>query len=107
MEIKLILIFIIFVVIAETFSQYYIKKSAVNNNFKYLFFALLFYCIVIYFLYKIYLFHNMGPTFLIWSVLSTMSIYFIGHIIYKEKITIQDVIGGSLCFIGLYLVYKK
>jgi drug/metabolite transporter (DMT)-like permease len=49
----------------------------------------------------------MGPTFILWSVLSTMSVYFIGHIVYKEQITMQDILGGSLCFIGLYLVYNK
>jgi len=107
MNFSLILVFIIFIVIAESISQHYIKKGSIYSELKYLFIAFLFYIFVVYFLYQLYKKYKMGPIFLLWSVLSTLSVYLIGHFIYKEKITINDIIGSVLCFTGLYLVYQK
>ena len=105
MEIGFILILIFLIVIAETFSQHYIKKGAIRSDYKYLVLSMLFYGLVVYFLYRLYMKYRMGPIFLLWSVLSTLSIYIIGHILYKEHITIRDILGGALCFVGLYIVF--
>jgi drug/metabolite transporter (DMT)-like permease len=106
MKVGFILLFIILIVIAESFSQHYIKKGSQFSDYRYLILAIFFYSFVIYFLYILYQEYRMGPIFLLWSIMSTISIYILGHILYKEQITSRDILGSLLCFIGLYIVYK-
>jgi multidrug transporter EmrE-like cation transporter len=96
---------IILVVIAESLAQNSIKDASMRGSLKPLIFALFFYGWVSLFLKKIYRITSMGTTFLLWSVLSTFSVYLIGYYKYNEIITLYDAAGFILCSIGLYLVF--
>jgi len=56
-------------------------------------------------LYRLYGRNNMGSTFAIWSVTSTISIYLLGFLLYGESLTGNDIIGFALCILGLYLIF--
>jgi multidrug transporter EmrE-like cation transporter len=101
----ILFVFILLIVISESIAQNYIKKGSINGNLRYLVISVFFYMWICIFLYKLYKTHNMGSTFVIWSVTSSLSIYLLGHVVYQEKITTNDFVGFVLCMIGLYLIY--
>ena len=101
----LLFTFIILIVISEAIAQNYIKKSSVNGDLKYLFVSLFFYFWICIMLYRLYGKNNMGSTFAIWSIMSSITIYLLGFILYGELLTVNDIIGFSLCVIGLYLIF--
>jgi drug/metabolite transporter (DMT)-like permease len=103
---KLLLsIFIILIVISEAIAQNYIKKGSLNGDFKYLLVSVFFYSWICLMLFKLYGRNNMGSTFAIWSITSSITIYLLGFLIYGELLTMNDVIGFALCAIGLYLIF--
>jgi multidrug transporter EmrE-like cation transporter len=98
-------IFIILIVISEAIAQNYIKKGSINGDLKYLFVSIFFYGWICYMLYKLYGRNNMGSTFAIWSITSSITIYLLGFLMYDEFLTLNDIIGFLLCAIGLYLIF--
>jgi len=103
---KLLLsIFIILIVISEAIAQNYIKKGSLNGDFKYLIVSVFFYSWICLMLFKLYGQNNMGSTFAIWSITSSITIYFLGFLLYGELLTMNDVIGFALCIMGLYLIF--
>ena len=98
-------IFIILIVISEAIAQNYIKKGSLNGDFKYLIISVFFYAWICIMLFKLYGRNNMGPTFAIWSVTSSITIYLLGFMMYGELLTINDFIGFILCALGLYLIF--
>jgi len=105
---KLILsIFIILIVISEAIAQNYIKKGSLNKDLKYLMISIFFYFWVCVMLYKLYQKNNMGPTFTLWSVTSSLTIYLLGFLLYDELLTMNDIIGFVLCVSGLYLIFMQ
>lgn len=101
----ILFVFILLIVISESIAQNYIKKSSINGNMKYLVISVFFYMWICIFLYNLYKTHKMGSTFVIWSVTSSLSIYLLSHVLYKELITMYDFVGFILCMVGLYLIY--
>ena len=103
---KLLLsIFIILIVISEAIAQNYIKKGSLNGDFKYLLVSVFFYSWICLMLFKLYGRNNMGSTFAIWSITSSITIYLLGFLLYGELLTMNDVIGFALYAIGLYLIF--
>ena len=100
-------IFIVLIVISEAVAQNYIKKSSLNGNLNYLLISTFFYFWICVMLYRLYGRNNMGSTFAIWSVTSTISIYVLGFLLYDEVMTPNDIIGFALCTLGLYLIFIK
>ena len=98
-------IFIILIVISEAIAQNYIKKGSLNGDLKYLFISVFIYVWICIMLFKLYGRNNMGPTFAIWSVTSSITIYLLGFLLYDELLTINDIIGFLLCSAGLYLIF--
>jgi len=98
-------VFIILIVISESIAQNYIKKGSIKGDIKYLIVSVFFYSWICIMLFKLYGRNNMGPTFAIWSVTSSISIYLLGFLMYGEMLTINDIIGFILCGIGLYLIF--
>lgn len=98
-------IFIILIVISEAIAQNYIKKGSINGDLKYLAISIFFYSWICIMLYKLYGRNNMGSTFAIWSITSSITIYLLGFLLYGEIITINDFIGFLLCAFGLYLIF--
>lgn len=101
----LLSVFIILIVISEAIAQNYIKKSSLNGNLNYLLISIFFYFWICVMLYQLYGRNNMGSTFAIWSVTSTISIYLLGFLLYDELLTSNDIIGFGLCTLGLYLIF--
>ena len=101
----LLSIFIILIVISEAIAQNYIKKSSINGNLKYLLISVFFYFWICVMLYQLYERNNMGSTFAIWSITSSISIYLLGFLFYDELLTRNDIIGFGLCTLGLYLIF--
>ncbi len=97
--------FIVLIVISEAIAQNYIKKSSMNGNSKYLLISVFFYFWICIMLHRLYGQNNMGSTFAIWSVASTITIYFLGFLLYGEAVTRNDIIGFALCILGLYLIF--
>jgi multidrug transporter EmrE-like cation transporter len=97
--------FIVLIVISEAIAQNYIKKSSMNGNSKYLLISVFFYFWICIMLNRLYGENNMGSTFAIWSVTSTITIYFLGFLLYGEAVTSNDIIGFALCILGLYLIF--
>jgi multidrug transporter EmrE-like cation transporter len=97
--------FIVLIVISEAIAQNYIKKSSINGDLKYLLISTFFYFWICLMLYRLYGRNNMGSTFAIWSVTSTISIYLLGFLLYDESLTCNDIIGFALCILGLYLIF--
>jgi drug/metabolite transporter (DMT)-like permease len=98
-------IFIILIVASEAIAQNYIKKGSLNGDIKYLLISVFFYAWICIMLYKLYGRNNMGPTFAIWSVTSSITIYLLGFLLYGELLTANDIIGFMLCAGGLYLIF--
>ena len=98
-------IFIILIVISEAIAQNYIKKGSLNGDLKYLIISIFFYAWICVMLYKLYGKNNMGSTFAIWSITSSITIYLLGFLMYDELLTPYDIIGFLLCAIGLYLIF--
>jgi drug/metabolite transporter (DMT)-like permease len=98
-------VFIILIVISESIAQNFIKKGSLNGDKTYLMVSVFFYGFVCYFLYRLYGNNHMGPVFLLWSMISSLSIYLVGYFFYGEVIGLNDLIGFLLCAIGLYLVF--
>ena len=101
-------IFLILLITAfETFAQYNIKKKNIHNNWFYMFLAFLSYCVVCVLLNQCYSIDNtgIGITNLAWSVISVISVIIVGMIAFHEKITIYDIFGMILCFVGLYFIF--
>ena len=98
-------IFIILIVTSEAIAQNYIKKGSLNGDIKYLLISVFFYGWICIMLYKLYGKNNMGPTFAIWSVTSSITIYLLGFLLYGELLTVNDIIGFLLCTAGLYLIF--
>lgn len=98
-------IFIILIVISEAIAQNYIKKGSINGDLKYLVISIFFYSWICFMLYKLYGKNNMGSTFAIWSITSSITIYLLGFLLYGEILTLNDIIGFLLCSIGLYLIF--
>jgi multidrug transporter EmrE-like cation transporter len=103
---KIILsIFIVLIVISEAIAQNYIKKSSINGDLKYLIISIFFYFWICVMLYQLYGRNNMGSTFAIWSITSSITIYLLGFLLYDELLTRNDIIGFALCVLGLYLIF--
>jgi multidrug transporter EmrE-like cation transporter len=98
-------ILIILIVISEAIAQNYIKKSSINGNSKYLLISVFFYFWICVMLYHLYGQNNMGSTFAIWSITSTLAIYSLGFLLYDELLTPNDIVGFALCILGLYLIF--
>ena len=98
-------IFIILIVSSEAIAQNYIKKGSLNGDLKYLFISVFFYAWICLMLFKLYGRNNMGSTFAIWSITSSITIYLLGFLLYGELLTFNDVIGFLLCALGLYLIF--
>ena len=98
-------VFIILIVASEAIAQNYIKKGSLNGDLKYLVISIFFYAWICFMLFKLYGRNNMGPTFAIWSVTSSITIYILGFLVYGELLTLNDVIGFLLCALGLYLIF--
>jgi multidrug transporter EmrE-like cation transporter len=99
---------IFFVVLSESIAQYNIKESLIKKSNLRFVFAMVAYCFVCLFLRQIY--NNKGSIGIInvlWSVLSIISILFIGIVFFHEEINNWDILGIFLSLLGLYFIYVK
>ena len=98
---------IVAVVLFESIAQYHIKQSKLvkHRALVYTLVAILSYSVVCLLLRRCYEFDGVGYTNLLWSVLSILSMFTIGAVMFHEQFTWADVVGTVLCLVGLYFIF--
>lgn len=103
----IITLLLLFIVICEAIAQCCIKKCKLTQKIEFYILGVFFYSMVCLGLYKMYSYKNMGIVNLLWSCMSIICVIIFGMVIFHEKITIYDIIGIILVFIGLFFVFIK
>lgn len=98
---------LLFIVASEALAQTCIKKCKVTQKWHFYLLAVFFYSLVCIGLYTMYGYKTMGIVNLIWSCLSILSILTVGVVFFHEEVNRYDIIGISLIFSGLALVFIK
>jgi len=98
---------ILFIVASEALAQTCIKKCKVTQKWHFYLLAIFFYSLVCLGLYTVYGYKTMGIVNLIWSCLSILSILTVGVVFFHEEVNKYDIIGITLIFVGLGLVFVK
>jgi multidrug transporter EmrE-like cation transporter len=100
----MMLIYVSFIIIFESLAQNSFKTCYANGDTTDFALGVIFYGVVGYFLIKMYEYETMGIVNIIWSSLSIVSIMLIGHYFWGEKLTVNDIIGSIMVFIGLIFI---
>lgn len=102
---KPLLLLISGIIICESIAQSCIKSSLANNNIYIIIIAVILYSIICILLFKCYSHKSMGIINIIWSVGSIISVTLFGVVLFHEKLTKYDIIGITLCIIGIYFIF--
>ena len=112
-RIKIVLFLIIFVTLFEALGQYFIKISknkaslnhSINGSIKYLYLGIISYIIVCLLLYNTYNYEGLGHVNLIWSCMSIILAYAVGHCIFMEPFNEYTVLAILFACSAIYFSY--
>jgi len=105
---QVILLFtLVFIVLAEVIAQYCVRKCKEEQKWHYFILGILMYTLVCFGLYNAYEMRTMGIINLLWSCLSIVSVILVGAIFFHDEITIYDIIGMIIVFLGFALIFIK
>ena len=102
------ILLIILIVIVESSAQTYLESFTKNKSiFRYLFLGLLLYLFIGFLFYKLLLVEkNLAVANLLWNGGTAITITLISYFYFKQKLSIKQIIGLILTFIGVLLLGK-
>lgn len=103
----ILLVTLLFIVLAEAIAQYCIKRCKEEQKWHFFVFGIMMYALVCLGLYIAYDMRTMGMINLLWSCLSIISVILVGTIFFHDAITIYDILGIIIVFIGFTLIFIK
>ena len=112
-RIKTVLFLITFITIFEACGQYFIKMSKTkttlnhksNGSIKYLYIGIISYIIVCLLLYNVYNYEGLGHVNLVWSCMSIILAYTVGHCIFMEPFNEYTILAIIFACIAIYFSY--
>ncbi len=92
----------VFIVIADIFGKEWIN----NHKISYLITALILSLISETFFFISFKYGKLGIASVVWDVITTIMLIGIGYFIYKENLSLPQIIGIVLIFIALFLINR-
>ena len=91
----------------ETFGQYNLKEYTLKNNIYFYLFGLLLYIISATIFMNLLSHEKIGVINLIWNIISTLFVFTMGYIIFKESINKYEMVGIIFAVISIILLGLK
>lgn len=101
-----VIMFAFSISIIEACGQYIIKDSQIKNNPYEVLFGAMFYIVLCFVLYKAYFYENVGHMNMVWSCMSIIVAYLVGHCFYNEDINRWSILSIILACIAIYTAHR-
>lgn len=90
---------------AEILAQYFIRKYHNNySNYFLMFFGAILYLSISFMLLKTYDFEKMAIANILWNAMTTIGVAIVGYYVFKENLSLIQLIGFPIVIIGMILV---
>lgn len=96
---------VLLIILSEAIAQSCLKKYNAENNVLFLLIGCISYLCVIILLCKSYSYDGMYKINLYWSIGSIVTILLFDVLFFHAEIKKEDLIGVSLCIVGLYFIF--
>lgn len=102
-----ILFMALILTIIETYGQYNLKEYSLNKRVPYYLLGIILYVVSATIFMNLLSYEKVGVINLIWNIMSTLSVFIMGYLIFNESLNSYEMVGAMMAIIGLILLGLK
>ena len=102
-----ILLVALILTIIETYAQYNLKEFSLNRRLPYYILGIILYVVSAMIFMNLLSYEKVGIVNLIWNIMSTLSVFIMGYLIFNESLNNYEMVGAVMAIVGLILLGLK